>query len=228
MSNFNVGFVIFPDLTQLDFTGPLQVLARLPRATTHIVAKSAAPVPSDCGLSLVPTHTFADCPPLDLICVPGGVRGVIGDRETVEFVRVQAGNATYVTSVCTGAFVLGAAGLLRGRRATTHWAYTDLLPLFGATYEKARLVKDGNLITAGGVTSGIDFGLSVVAEIAGETAARTIQLSIEYDPAPPFDSGHPDRAPAAVKAALLGRYEQARLALRAGIEQAATRREATP
>ncbi len=231
MSNFNVGFVIFPDLTQLDFTGPLQVLARLPQATTHIVAKSMAPVPSDCGLSLVPTHTFVDCPPLDLICVPGGVSGVIGaigDRETVEFVRVQAGNATYVTSVCTGAFVLGAAGLLRGRRATTHWAYTDLLPLFGATYEKARLVKDGNLITAGGVTSGIDFGLSVVAEIAGETAAHTIQLSIEYDPVPPFDSGHPDRAPAAVKTALLGRYEKARLALRAGIEQAAAREEATP
>src|SRR6266436_2097106 len=225
MSNFNVGFVIFPDLTQLDFTGPLQVLARLPRATTHIVAKSAAPVPSDCGLSLVPTHTFADCPPLDLICVPGGVRGVIGaigDRETVEFVRVQAGNATYVTSVCTGAFVLGAAGLLRGRRATTHWAYTDLLPLFGATYEKARLVKDGNLITAGGVTSGIDFGLSVVAEIAGETAARTIQLSIEYDPAPPFDSGHPYGAPPSGKPVLLGRNEKASLALRAGIEQAAS------
>jgi cyclohexyl-isocyanide hydratase len=222
MSNFNVGFVIFPHLTQLDFTGPLQVLARLPRATTHIVAKSEAPVPSDCGLGLLPTHTFANCPPLDLICVPGGVSGVIGaigDRETVEFVRLQAGNATYVTSVCTGAFVLGAAGLLNGRRATTHWAYTDLLPLFGATHEKARVVKDGNLITAGGVTSGIDFGLSVVAEIAGETAAHTIQLSIEYDPAPPFDSGHPDRAPAAVKTALLGRYEKARLALRAGIEQ---------
>jgi len=151
-----------------------------------------------------------------------GVTRAIGDRETVEFVRLQAGNATYVTSVCTGAFVLGAAGLLNGRRATTHWAYTDLLPLFGATYEKARLVKDGNLITAGGVTSGIDFGLSVVAEIAGETAARTIQLSIEYDPAPPFDSGHPDRAPAAIKTALLGRYEKARLALRAGIEQAAS------
>src|SRR6266566_4642124 len=165
MSNFNVGFVIFPDLTQLDFTGPLQVLARLPRATTHIVAKSEAPVPSDCGLTLVPTHTFANCPPLDLICVPGGVSGVtraIGDRETVEFVRLQAGNATYVTSVCTGAFVLGAAGLLNGRRATTHWAYTDLLPLVGATHEKARVVKDDNVITGGGVTAGIDLGLSVM------------------------------------------------------------------
>ena len=224
MSNFNVGFVIFPDLTQLDFTGPLQVLARLPQSTTHIVAKSAAPVPSDCGLSLVPTHTFANCPPLDLICVPGGVNGVIGaigDRETVEFVRAQAANAKYVTSVCTGAFVLGVAGLLKGRRVTTHWAYTDLLALVGAVHEKARIVKDGNLITAGGVTSGIDFALSVVAEIAGETTAQSIQLGIEYDPAPPFNSGHPDRAPAAVKAALSSRYEKSNSALRAGIDRAA-------
>jgi cyclohexyl-isocyanide hydratase len=224
MSNFNVGFVIFPDLTQLDFTGPLQILARLPQSTTHIVAKSEAPVPSDCGLSLVPTRTFANCPPLDLICIPGGVSGITGaisDRETVEFVREHASNAKYVTSVCTGAFVLGVAGLLKGRRVTTHWAYTDLLSLVGATYEKARVVKDGNLITAGGVTSGIDCGLSVVAEIAGEMTARAIQLGIEYDPAPPFDSGHPDRAPAAVKSALSSRYEKANLALRAGIEQAA-------
>jgi cyclohexyl-isocyanide hydratase len=225
MSNFNIGFVIFPDLTQLDFTGPLQVLARLPQSAIHIVAKSEDSVPSDCGLSLVPTRTFANCPPLDLICIPGGVSGVIGaisDRETVEFIREQAGTAKYVTSVCTGAFVLGVAGLLKGRRVTTHWAYTNLLSLVGATHEKGRVVKDGNLITAGGVTSGIDFGLSVVAEIAGETTARAIQLGIEYDPAPPFDSGHPDRAPAAVKSALFERYAKANSALRAGIEQAAT------
>ncbi len=224
MPNFNVGFVIFPALTQLDFTGPLQVLARLPGATMHIVAKSDAQVPSDCGLSLVPTCAFANCPPLDLICVPGGVTGVIGaigDRETVEFVRQQAAGARYVTSVCTGAFVLGAAGLLRGRRATTHWAYTDLLPLYGATYERARVVKDGNLITAGGVTSGIDFGLSVVAEIAGEAVARTVQLGIEYDPAPPFDSGDPHRAPAEVLAALSGRYEKAKSALHSAIAHTA-------
>lgn len=223
MSSFHVGFVIFPDLTQLDLTGPLQVLARLPELTTHIVAKSAAPVPTDCGLGLVPTCTFADCPPLDLICVPGGVAGVVGaiaDAETVAFVRRQADGAKYVTSVCTGAFVLGVAGLLRGRRATTHWAYTQLLPLVGATHQKGRVVRDGNLITAGGVTSGIDFGLTVVAEIAGETVARGIQLGIEYDPAPPFDSGHPDRAPAAVRAALSGRYEKAVSALRGGIEGA--------
>jgi cyclohexyl-isocyanide hydratase len=144
----------------------------------------------------VPTHTFANCPHLDLICIPGGsegVAGIINDRETIEFVRRQAAGAKYITSVCTGAFVLGVAGLLKGRRATTHWAYTDLLPLVGATYEKARVVKDGNVITGGGVTAGIDFGLSVIAEIAGETTAKRIQLGIEYDPAPPFDSGHPDK-----------------------------------
>ena len=225
MSLFNVGFVIFPHLTQLDFTGPQQVLARLPRSAMHIVAKSAAPVPSDSGLSLVPTHAFASCPPLDLICIPGGSRGVVeamGDRDTIEFVRRQAATATYVTSVCTGAFVLGVAGLLRGRRATTHWAYTDLLPLVGATHHKARIVKDGNVITAGGVTSGIDFGLSVAAEIAGETVAQAIQLGIEYDPDPPFRSGHPDRAPDAVKATLISRYENARAAIRDGITRASS------
>jgi cyclohexyl-isocyanide hydratase len=217
MANFQVGFVIFPDLTQLDFTGPLQVLARLPQSTTHIIAKTDAAVPSDCGLGLVPTCTFATCPPLDLICVPGGTTGVVKavqDADTVAFVRRQAEGAKYVTSVCTGAFILGAAGLLKGKRATTHWAYTDLLPLVGATHERARIVKDGNLITAGGVTAGIDFGLSVVAEVAGETTARTVQLGIEYDPAPPFDSGDPARAPAAIKASLTERYEKARAAMR--------------
>ena len=224
MPLFNIGFVIFPDLTQLDFTGPLQVLSRLPQSATHIVAKSAAPVPSDCGLGLVPTHTFANCPPLDLICIPGGsegVAGIINDRETIEFVREQAGAAKYVTSVCTGAFVLGVAGLLKGRRATTHWAYTDLLPLVGATHEKARVVKDGNVITGGGVTAGIDFGLSVVAEIAGETAARKIQLGMEYDPAPPFDSGHPDKAPTLKSELLSARYDGFISMYRKRIEQAA-------
>ena len=142
MANFNVGFVIFPELTQLDFTGPLQVLARLPDSTVHIAAKTLAPVPSDCGLGLVPTTSFADCPPLDLICVPGGAAGVaraMVDEETVAFVRRQAQGAKYVTSVCTGAFILGVAGLLQRRRATTHWGYTELLPLMGATHEKARI-----------------------------------------------------------------------------------------
>ena len=213
MPLFNVGFVIFPDLTQLDFTGPQQVLARLPESAMHIVAKSAAPVPSDSGLGLVPTHTFENCPHLDLICVPGGNAGVVqvmGDRETIEFVRRQSSTAKYVTSVCTGAFILGVAGLLKGRRATTHWAWTELLPLVGATHEKGRVVKDGNVITAGGVTSGIDFGLRMVAEIAGESVAQAVQLSLEYDPDPPFASGHPDRASAAVKTMVSPRYETAR------------------
>lgn len=220
MSLFNVGFVIFPDLTQLDFTGPQQVLARLPDSAMHIVAKSAASVPSDSGLGLVPTHTFESCPQLDLICVPGGIAGVvqaIADRETIAFVQRQANGAKYVTSVCTGAFILGAAGLLRGRRATTHWAFAELLPLVGATYEKKRVVKDGNVITAGGVTSGIDFGLRVVADLAGETVAQGIQLSLEYDPDPPFASGHPDRASEAVMAPLSPRYERARATFRAQI-----------
>ena len=222
MPLFNIGFVIFPDLTQLDFTGPLQVLSRLPQSATHIVAKSAAPVPSDCGLGLVPTHTFANCPALDLICIPGGsegVAGILNDGDTIEFVRHKASAAKYVTSVCTGAFVLGVAGLLKGRRATTHWAYTDLLPLVGASYEKARVVKDGNVITGGGVTAGIDFALSVIADIAGETTARKIQLGIEYDPSPPFDSGHPDKAPALKAELMSARYNEFNAMYRTRIER---------
>jgi cyclohexyl-isocyanide hydratase len=225
MSLFNVGFVIFPELTQLDFTGPQQVLARLPESAMHIVAKTTDPVPSDSGLSLVPTHTFENCLRLDLICIPGGITGVIqamGDRETIEFVQRQSSTAKYVSSVCTGAFILGAAGLLKGRRATTHWAFAQLLPLVGATHQKGRVVKDGNLITAGGVTSGIDFGLRMVADIAGEAVAQGIQLSLEYDPDPPFASGHPDRASDAVKATLFPRYEKARTAFREGIARSCT------
>jgi cyclohexyl-isocyanide hydratase len=220
----NVGFVIFPDVTQLDFTGPLQVLSGLPESTTHIVAKSMSPIMSDCRLGLVPTHTFANCPPLDLICIPGGsegVAGVLNDRETIAFVRQQAATAKYVTSVCTGAFVLGVAGLLKGRRATSHWAYADLLPLVGAKHEKARVVIDGNVITAGGVTSGIDFGLTVVAEIAGESTAKRIQLGMEYDPAPPFDAGHPDRAPTIRSELMSSRYDKFRSIYSTRIGQAA-------
>ena len=142
----------------------------------------------------------------------------MADRDLIEFVRRQARTAKYVTSVCTGAFILGAAGLLKGRRATTHWAFVELLPLVGPTHEKKRVVRDANLITAGGVTSGIDFGLQVVADIAGETVARSIQLSIEYDPDPPFASGHPDRAAAETLAAVTPRYDKARADFRNGIE----------
>jgi cyclohexyl-isocyanide hydratase len=208
MQQHEIGFLIFPNLTQLDFTGPLQVLSRMPGARTHIVAKSLQPVPTDCGLSLLPNRTLDDCPQFDLLCIPGGfgVVDLINDQVTLDFVRRQAAGAKYITSVCVGAFVLGAAGLLRGKRATTHWAYTQLLPLVGATHEKARVVRDGDVITAGGVTSGIDFGLVLVSEIAGRQAAETVQLGIEYDPDPPFDAGHPDRAPAPVRASLEERY----------------------
>jgi cyclohexyl-isocyanide hydratase len=205
----NIGFVLFPNLTQLDFTGPLQVLHRLPGSTTHIAAKTRDPVPSDCGLSLLPTTTFAECPPLDLMCIPGGfgVSGAIADTATIDFVRTQGARAKYVTSVCTGAFVLGVAGLLKGKRATTHWAYTSLLPLVGATYEKARVVRDGNVFTGGGVTAGIDFALTVAAELAGAEVAQRIQLSIEYDPAPPYSAGNPDSAPAPVREKLGAAFE---------------------
>jgi cyclohexyl-isocyanide hydratase len=172
-------------------------------------------------LEFTATKTFKDCCQLDLICVPGGsgVVGVMTDRETVDFVRKQAAGARFITSVCTGAFVLGVAGLLKGRRATTHWAYTDLLTLVGATFEKARIVTDGNLITAGGVTSGIDFALHVAAGIAGKQTAQAIQLSIEYNPAPPFTSGHPDRAPGSVTALVAPRYTRRREAHRAVLQQ---------
>jgi cyclohexyl-isocyanide hydratase len=204
----NIGFVLFPDVTQLDFTGPLQVLHRIPGSKVHIAARTGAPVPSDCGLSLMPTTTFAECPPLDLICVPGGfgMSGAIADPVTVDFVRRQGERAKYVTSVCTGAFVLGVAGLLKGRRATTHWAYTGLLAMVGAIYEKGRVVRDGNVFTGGGVTAGIDFALTVAAEIAGAEAAQRIQLAIEYNPAPPFSSGHPDVAPPPVRAHMAERF----------------------
>jgi cyclohexyl-isocyanide hydratase len=187
----NIVFVLFDNVTQLDFTGPVQFLSRLPDAQVHVVSKDGKAVTTDCSFSILPRSGFADCPQADIMCVPGGhgVRDAIADTAIVDFVRQQAQNAAYITSVCTGAFVLGAAGLLQGKKATCHWAYTHLLPLFGATHVPARFVHDGNLITAGGVTSGIDFALSLIATIASEDIARTIQLALEYDPAPPFGGG---------------------------------------
>jgi len=207
MSEFTIGFVVFPDLTQLDFTGPLEVLHRLPGARTEIVAKTRQPVPSDC-MSILPTTTFEDCPPLDLICIPGGdgVHDTIEDETTVAFVREQWARARYVTSVCTGAFILGAAGLLHGKRATTHWAYHHLLPRVGAIPVHERVVRDGNTVTGGGVTAGIDFAFTVMAEIAGPSVAQGVQLSIEYDPHPPFNAGTPALAPAAIRDVADQRY----------------------
>ena len=191
----NIVFVLFDNVTQLDFSGPVQFLSRLPGAKTHVVSKDGGAIATDCGFAILPTASFADCPRADIICVPGGhgVREAIADAAIVDFVQAQAKAATWITSVCTGSFILGAAGLLQGKRATTHWAYTQLLPLFGATHEEARVVRDGNLVTAGGVTSGIDFALELIALAQGEDVALTIQLALEYDPAPPFDGGHPSR-----------------------------------
>lgn len=187
----HIVFVLFDNVTQLDFTGPVQFLSRLPGAVVHVVSKDGQAVTTDCGFSILPRSGFANCPQANILCVPGGhgVRDAIADQVLVDFVRQQAEGADYITSVCTGAFVLGAAGLLQGKKATCHWAYTQLLPLVGATHAPARVVRDGNLITAGGVTSGIDFALELIAAISGEDVARTIQLALEYDPAPPFGGG---------------------------------------
>jgi cyclohexyl-isocyanide hydratase len=203
-----IGFLLFDNVTQLDFTGPLQVLHRMPGAQVHIAAKALDPVMSDCGLALMPTTTLAACPKLDMICVPGGfgVANAFADAETLEFVQQQAAGAEIVSSVCTGAFILGVAGLLEGKRATTHWAYHHLLPAVGAVPVAQRVVRDGNVFTGGGVTAGIDFALTVISELNGPEAAQRIQLAIEYDPSPPFTSGHPSRAPEAVNTSVGGFY----------------------
>ena len=195
-----IGLLLFPRLTQLDLTGPWEVLSRLPGARPRLVWKTCEPVRADSGLSILPDTSFADCPPLDLLCVPGGpgVAALMEDEAVLGFLRRQAEGARYVTSVCTGALVLGAAGLLRGRRATTHWASHDFLAALGAIPVAARVVRDGNVFTGGGVTAGIDFALSIAAEIAGEEAAQAIQLQIEYAPDPPFQAGRPETAPAPV------------------------------
>ena len=193
---FRIGFLLFPRLTQLDLTGPYEILARLPGAELHLVAKTLEPVRSDKGLAILPTDTLETCPPLDLVCVPGGigVNDVLTDADYLAFLRWMASEARYVTSVCTGSLALGAAGLLRGKRAACHWTSRDMLPRFGAIPVAERVVIDGNIITGGGVTAGIDFGLRVVAEIAGRDLAEAVQLGVEYDPAPPFASGSPERA----------------------------------
>ncbi|KUY53340.1 DJ-1/PfpI family protein [Burkholderia sp. RF2-non_BP3] len=196
----HIGLLVFPGVQQLDLTGPHDVLASLPDATVHLVWKSRDTVTSSSGLALAPTCTFDDCPPLDVICVPGGIgiNDLLLDAETIAFVQQRAGAARYVTSVCTGALLLGVAGLLRGRRATTHWAFHSLLAPLGAVPVRERVVRDGNLITGGGVTAGIDFALTIAAELVGDEEAQSIQLALEYAPAPPFDAGSPDTAPASV------------------------------
>lgn len=198
LTPIRVAFLLFPQVTQLDLTGPAQVLSRLGKATVDLVAKTRDPVPSDAGFSLLPTATFDDAAQPDILCVPGGfgVNDAIDDAETLAWVQRAAAGATWVTSVCTGSLILGAAGLLKGYRATCHWAQHHHLAAFGAIPEHARVVFDRNRVTGGGVTAGIDFALALTAAIRGEAHARLVQLSLEYDPAPPFDSGSPDRADA--------------------------------
>ena len=215
------GIVVFPNVQQLDATGPYEVFASVPDANVHLLWKDRQPVTSATGLVLAPTTTFAECPTLDVICVPGGrgINDLLRDEEVLGFLRAQAAQARYVSSVCTGALVLGAAGLLKGRRATTHWAAHDLLARFGAIPTHGRVVRDGNLFTAGGVTAGIDFGLTVVAELLGTAEAQTIQLGHEYAPEPPFDAGTPETAAPDVVAAARARLAPSRKAREAIIDE---------
>lgn len=196
---FRILFIIYPGMTQLDFTGPHQFLTRMPNSVTTVASPAGGDVRAD-GLVFAQTVPVAQVKGCDLVCLPGGggATEVSLDQDFLAELRRLAAGSRYVTSVCTGALILGAAGLLKGRRATTHWAWHDLLPLYGATPVPERVVRDGNLITGGGVTAGIDFALTVLAEIAGEEAAQMVQLGFEYAPAPPFDAGTPATAPAEV------------------------------
>jgi len=212
-----IGMLIFPRLTQLDMTGPYEVLARLPNTKVDLVAASLDPVTTDRGMQIVPTVTYDTCPPLDVIMVPGGPgqQDLMEDEAVLSFLRKQAVSAKFVTSVCTGSLVLAAAGLLKGKRATCHWAAIEHLKALGAIPVSERVVVDGNIVTGAGVASGIDFALSLAAILDGEAVAREIQLQIEYDPAPPFDGGSPKTALpetlAALKAKLAKLNEERRV-----------------
>ena len=204
MTSVRIGLLLFPRMTQLDLTGPYEVFAKVPGAEVLLLWKTLQPVEAETGLRMLPHATLHDCPPLDVLCVPGGpgVSALMEDAEVLDWLRAQGRQARYVTSVCTGALVLAAAGLLRGKRATSHWASRDLLAAFGAIPTPGRVVRDGNVVTGGGVTAGIDFALALVAEMVSPAAAQEIQLQIEYAPAPPFDAGTPETAPADVVAAV--------------------------
>jgi cyclohexyl-isocyanide hydratase len=202
LAPIRVAFLLFPDVTQLDLTGPAQVLSRLGNTTIDLVAKSLDPVMTDAGFALLPTATFETAPQPDILCIPGGmgVNDAMEDADTLAWVQRAAAGAEWITSVCTGSLLLGAAGLLEGYRATCHWAQHHHLAGFGAIPVKQRVVIDRNRASGGGVTAGIDFSLSLVAAIRGAAHAKLVQLSLEYDPAPPFDGGSPERADAATLA----------------------------
>jgi transcriptional regulator GlxA family with amidase domain len=224
-AEFPIVFALYPGVTQLDFTGPHEVFARLPGAECVLASAAGGDIEAYGGIVFTKVRRLAEVERCALICVPGGFGTVeaMEDQELIAQVRRLAAEARYVTSVCTGSFVLGAAGLLKGKRATSHWAWRDLLSAFGATPDPARVVRDGNVITGGGVTAGIDMALTVMAEIAGDDYAQSVQLGIEYAPAPPFDSGRPELAPAHVLDQTQRRYARALGAREAAIERAAAR-----
>jgi cyclohexyl-isocyanide hydratase len=203
-AKFVIVFAIYPGMTHLDFTGPHQFLSRMPNSHVIVASPAGGTIEAD-GLSFADTVRIADVRSCDLICVPGGTNAtkIAQDAAFVSDIRRLALAARYITSVCTGSLILGAAGLLKGRRAACHWAWASMLPLFGAIHDPARVARDGNIITGGGVTAGIDFALTVLAEIGGPELAQTIQLGLEYAPAPPFNSGRPELAPPEV----LARYQ---------------------
>ncbi len=210
MTPISIAFLVYPGVTQLDFTGPAQILSRLGNARVDYVWKRLDPVPTDAGFSILPTATFADIERADILCVPGGIAcvDVMEDEDALAWTRRIGEKADWVTSVCTGSLILGAAGLLHGYRAACHWAWRDHLSLFGAEPVAERCVFDRNRVTGGGVTAGIDFAFALTAAVRGEAHARLIQLALEYDPAPPFDSGSPERADPALHAAYDRRMEE--------------------
>jgi cyclohexyl-isocyanide hydratase len=220
-----IGLVLFPKVTQLDFTGPLQVFSSVPGAQVHLIWKRIEPVISDSVMAITPTVTFADCPQLDVICVPGGIGtdDMVNDEEMLAFLNKQAEGAKYITSVCTGSLVLGAAGLLRGYRATTHWSAMEGLAPFGAIPTKTRVCIDRNRFTGGGVTAGIDFALTLVSQMIDRKTAEAIQLRLEYNPAPPFNAGSPETAPAEILAAWQARIAPHRQRRMEMIQRAAAR-----
>lgn len=217
------GFLLYPNLTQLDMTGPFEVIGRLPGWKTELVAASREPVRSDRGLVFQPDTSFAEAGDYDLFVVPGGpgTDDAMLDAATVAFIRERAQRARYVFGICTGSLLLGAAGVLRGRHAGTHWQSRDLLAKFGAIPSAARLTVDGNLFTSGGVTAGIDMALRVAAEVAGDDVAQQIQLWIEYDPEPPFNAGSPETAPRAIVEQVVAASAQRMAIRRAAVERAA-------
>jgi cyclohexyl-isocyanide hydratase len=219
------GLLLFPNMTQLDLTGPLEVLGRLPGWRVEIVAPSLVPVRTDKGLIIQPDVDFATASPYELFVVPGGpgTDAAILDPQIVRFVRERSNAAAYIFGICTGSLLLGAAGLLRGRRSGGHWQARDLLSQFGAIVSDDRLTIDGNIYTSGGVTAGIDMALRVVAELAGEAAAQQIQLQIEYDPEPPFTSGTPFVAPPEIVERALTANAERRAIRVAAVEKAAKR-----